>query len=49
MLRAIAGNQQGDAIGELQSSETERNPDVDAAGDARDDGTNERGAHDGLG
>ncbi|MBM6623188.1 hypothetical protein JTF08_16385 [Micrococcaceae bacterium RIT802] len=49
MLRAIASNQQGDAIGELQSSETERNPDVDAAGDERDDETNDRGAHDGLG
>lgn len=49
MLRAIASNQQGDAIGELPSNETERNPDVDAAGDAKDDGTNERGVHDGLG
>ncbi len=49
MLRAIASKQQGDAIGGLPSSQTERNPDVDAAGDARDDGTNERGADDGLG
>lgn len=49
MLKAIASNQQSDAIGELPSGPTGPHADVDVAGKARDDGTNERGAHDGLG